>query len=135
MQGNQLRRDLNLIVGRGKNWRIPVFWPILLRYISGPVLAIIFSFAFPEFHTLRYDPMMITGFILSMIGLSAIVFGCVFPRYYGQLLPPERRDDSLKATIAQEPGFTEEEVLDTVVEPSSDVEKSDGETGLENKGN
>ncbi|KAF2217810.1 hypothetical protein CERZMDRAFT_80483 [Cercospora zeae-maydis SCOH1-5] len=133
--GNQLRRDLNLIVGRGKNWKIPVFWPILLRYVSGPVLAIIFSFAFPEFHTLRYDPMMITGFVLSMLGLSAIVFGCVFPRYYGQLLPPQRRDDFLKATIAQEPSFTEDEVLDTVVEPSSDAEKSDGETGLESKGN
>ncbi|KXS98416.1 hypothetical protein AC578_1769 [Pseudocercospora eumusae] len=108
--GNQLRRDLNLVVGRGKNWKIPVFWPVLLRYISGPVLAIIFSFAFPEFHRLRYDPMMITGFILSMLGLSAIVLGCVFPRYMGTLLPAERREDSAKTTIANEPAFTEDEV-------------------------
>lgn len=77
MQGNQLRRDLNLIVGRGKNWKIPVFWPVLLRYISGPVLAIIFSFTFPEFHLLRYDPMMIASFILSTLGLTAIVARCV----------------------------------------------------------
>jgi solute carrier family 6 GABA transporter-like protein 1 len=66
LQGNQIRRDLNIIVGQGKNWKIPVFLPFLLRCISGPVLAIIFSFAFPEFHILRYDPMMITGFILSI---------------------------------------------------------------------
>ncbi|KAI5366563.1 putative sodium:neurotransmitter symporter [Septoria linicola] len=133
--GNQLRRDLNLIVGRGKNWKIPVFWPILLRYISGPVLAIIFSFAFPEFHTLRYDPMMITGFILSMLGLAAIVIGCIFPRYYGKLLPPERRDDSDKPTIANEPGFTEEEVFDVVVEPSSDIERTDSGEIIESKKN
>ncbi|KXT15663.1 hypothetical protein AC579_6131 [Pseudocercospora musae] len=118
--GNQLRRDLNLVVGRDKNWKIPVFWPVLLRYISGPVLAIIFSFAFPEFHTLRYDPMMITGFILSMLGLSAIVFGCVFPRYMGVLLPAERREDSVKTTIANEPAFTEDEVHEI---NSTDAEK------------
>ena len=41
--------------------------PFLLRYLSGPVLAIILSFAFPEFHRLRYDPMMIAGFILSIL--------------------------------------------------------------------
>ena len=134
MQGNQLRRDLNLIVGRGKNWKIPVFWPVLLRYISGPVLAIIFSFAFPEFHQLRYDPMMITGFILSILGLTAIVVGCILPRYFGVLLPPERRDESIKTTVANEPGFTEEEVFDTVVEPTSDLERSDsGEGEVEKK--
>ncbi|KAF7192471.1 Sodium- and chloride-dependent GABA transporter 1 [Pseudocercospora fuligena] len=118
--GNQLRRDLNLVVGRGKNWKIPVFWPVLLRYISGPVLAIIFSFAFPEFHRLRYDPMMITGFILSMLGLSAIVFGCVFPRYMATLVPTERREDSAKTTIANEPAFTEDEVHEI---NSTDTEK------------
>jgi len=48
MQGNQLRRDLNVIVGTGKNWKIPVFWGPLLRYISAPILAIVFSFSYPE---------------------------------------------------------------------------------------
>lgn len=47
--------------------------PVLLRYVSGPVLAIIFSFAFPEFHSLRYDPMMITGFILSILGMVGVL--------------------------------------------------------------
>lgn len=102
--GNQLRRDLNLIVGQGKNWKLPTFWPILLRYISGPVLAIIFSFAYPEFYTLRYDPLMITGFTLSHIGLCLIVLGFVLPRYYNTFIPPERAWEGKEhMTLANEP--------------------------------
>ncbi|KAL4936048.1 hypothetical protein BDV06DRAFT_114792 [Aspergillus oleicola] len=88
--GNQLRRDLNAIIGGEKNWRIPSFWPVLLRYVCAPVLAIIFSFAYPEFHTLRYDPLMITGFILAHITLFVILLGFVMPRYYNVFIPPER---------------------------------------------
>jgi solute carrier family 6 GABA transporter-like protein 1 len=98
--GNQLRRDLNVIVGQGRNWRIPTFVPFLWRYVSGPVLAIIFSFAFPEFHTLRYDPMMIAGFILSILTLTAMIVGFVMPRYYGKFIPPERRDEGSEPTTA-----------------------------------
>ncbi|KAI4746417.1 SNF-domain-containing protein [Aureobasidium sp. EXF-12298] len=101
--GNQLRRDLNLIIGSGKNWKIPFFLPILLRYVSGPVLAIIFSFAFPEFHTLRYDPMMITGFILSVLGMLAVLMGFVMPRYYDVFIPVERRDEGTKETVLNQP--------------------------------
>ncbi|RVX73485.1 hypothetical protein B0A52_03127 [Exophiala mesophila] len=101
--GNQLRRDLNTIVGTGRNWKIPLFWPLLLRYVSGPVLAIIFSFAFPEFHTLRYDPLMITGFIVSMICLVLIILGFVMPRYYNFFIPPHRRGEGSEPTIAMEP--------------------------------
>ncbi|KAG9567157.1 SNF-domain-containing protein, partial [Aureobasidium melanogenum] len=101
--GNQLRRDLNLIIGSGKNWKIPFFLPILLRYVSGPVLAIIFSFAFPEFHTLRYDPMMITGFILSVLGMLAVLLGFVMPRYYDVFVPVERRDEGTKETVLNQP--------------------------------
>ena len=99
-QGNQLRRDLNVIVGVGKNWKIPSFLPILLRYISGPVLAIIFSFAYPEFHTLRYDPMMITGFIIAHLTMLAIILGYAIPRYYDALIPMERRGEGTEPTTA-----------------------------------
>ncbi|KAF2106895.1 hypothetical protein BDV96DRAFT_506976 [Lophiotrema nucula] len=100
--GNQIRRDLNLIVGGGKNWTIPVFLPLLLRYVSGPVLAIIFSFAFPEFHTLRYDPMMITGFILSIICMVIMILGFIMPRYYDIFVPPHRRDEGTEETLVNE---------------------------------
>jgi len=102
-QGNQLRRDLNIVVGSGKNWKIPSFMPVLLRYVSGPVLAIIFSFAFPEFHSLRYDPMMITGFILSILGMVGVLLGFVMPRYYDAFIPIERRDEDMQKTVLDEP--------------------------------
>jgi solute carrier family 6 GABA transporter-like protein 1 len=77
--------------------------PVLLRYVSGPVLAIIFSFAFPEFHTLRYDPMMITGFILSILGMVGVLMGFVMPRYYDALIPVERRREGMQKTVIDQP--------------------------------
>lgn len=100
--GNQLRRDLNVVVGGGKNWNIPWFFPFLLRYVSGPVLAIVLSFAFPEFHTLRYDPMMITGFILSIATLTVMIVGLVMPRYYDVFVPKHRRAEGTEVTHANE---------------------------------
>jgi solute carrier family 6 GABA transporter-like protein 1 len=73
--------------------------PFLLRYLSGPVLAIIFSFAFPEFHTLRYDPMMIAGFILSIITIVVVLLGLVMPRYYDAFIPVHRRSEGTEPTI------------------------------------
>ncbi|KKY27609.1 putative sodium chloride dependent neurotransmitter [Diplodia seriata] len=97
--GNQLRRDLNVVVGGGRNWKIPAVLPLLLRYVSGPTLAIIFSFAYPEFHSLRYDPMMIAGFILSHLCLLMIVLGFIMPRYYECFVPPHRRDEGTEVTV------------------------------------
>jgi hypothetical protein len=74
----------------------------LLRYVSGPVLAIIFSFAYPEFRTLTSDPMMIAGFILSHIGMVIIIAGYIFPRYYDSLIPPERRAEGTELTVPGE---------------------------------
>jgi solute carrier family 6 GABA transporter-like protein 1 len=91
-----------VIVGQGKNWKIPAFMPFLLRYISGPVLAIIFSFAFPEFHTLRYDPMMIAGFILSILTVVVILVGFVMPRYYDAFIPVHRRGEGTEPTTAMD---------------------------------
>ncbi|KAF2705202.1 SNF-domain-containing protein [Pleomassaria siparia CBS 279.74] len=122
--GNQLRRDLNLIVGGGHNWNIPIFFPLLLRYISGPVLAIIFSFAYPEFYSLRYDPMMIAGFILAHILMVLIIVGAVMPRYYDVLIPPERRAEGTEATA---PGVVKDDMIQTAVPlPDDRVSYADG---------
>ena len=101
--GNQLRRDLNLIVGTGKNWTIPTFWPFLLRYISAPVLALIYSFSYPAFYQLRNDPMHIAGFTLAHLCLVLVVLGVMIPRYFDVFIPPNRRDDGKFASIANEP--------------------------------
>lgn len=100
--GNQLRRDLNLIVGTGRNWKIPPFLPFLLRYVSGTVLAIIFSFSFPQFNVEKNDPMMIAGFILAWLCLIAMIVAFVFPRYYDPLIPLHRRGDGMEPTVVNE---------------------------------
>ncbi|OJD13667.1 hypothetical protein AJ78_05903 [Emergomyces pasteurianus Ep9510] len=121
--GNQLRRDLNLVVsGRKGNWRIPRFWPLLLRYVSAPILAIIFSFAYPEFHTLRYDPLMIAGFILAHLCLFAILLGFVIPRYYNVFIPPHRRAEGTEETVANEPKIRDNDAIEQDVIIGDDVE-------------
>ncbi|KAJ5984716.1 Sodium:neurotransmitter symporter [Penicillium waksmanii] len=100
--GNQLRRDLNDVVGGNGNWNIPRLWPPLLRYASAPILAIVFSFAYPEFYTLRYDPMMIAGFILAHLCLLLILLGVILPRYYNIFVPRHRRAEGTEETIPQQ---------------------------------
>jgi solute carrier family 6 GABA transporter-like protein 1 len=78
--GNQLRRDLNLIIGLGKNWNLPFFWAPLLRYITGLVLAIVFSFAYPAFQPVKNDPMYIFGCIVAHFLLLCITLGFVVPK-------------------------------------------------------
>ena len=125
-KANQLRRDLNLIVGTGRNWKIPPFLPVLLRYVSGTVLAIIFSFSFPRFHAARYDPMMIAGFILAWIGIIAMILGFVLPRYYDALIPLHRRGDGTEPTVANE---LKGEVIARAVEDERARESDPAEAG------
>lgn len=90
---DQLPQDLMQIVGQGKNWELPPVRPPLLRYLSAPVLAIVYNFAFPEIHSLNYDPMMITGFILSTMILLSMLLGLILLQCYDTLVPDERRND------------------------------------------
>lgn len=92
-QGNALRRDLNSVIGLGKNWSLPVIWAPLLRYFSGPVLAVIFSLAYPTFDTHKSDPLQIYGFIIAHFLLLWVVAGFVMPRWFGVFIVHERRDD------------------------------------------
>lgn len=93
LQGNQLRRDLNEIVGQGKNWEIPAFWGPLLRYVSAPVLSIVFSFAYPNFYQTRFEPLHIFGFAVGHIALLLISLGFIVPRWFEVLIPPTRRGE------------------------------------------
>lgn len=75
----------------GKNWSIPVFWAPVLKYISAPILSIIFSFAYPAFYPKRIDPTQIFAFSLSHIVMVVIVIGIVIPRSLDIFVPPEKR--------------------------------------------
>ncbi|KAH8177020.1 sodium:neurotransmitter symporter family protein [Sarocladium implicatum] len=89
--GNQLRNDLNRIVGQGKNWSIPSWWAVLLRYVSAPILSIVYAFSYPAFYQLRYDPLHILGFGVAHITLLIIFGGILVPRWFDVFIPPQRR--------------------------------------------
>ncbi|KAH7323124.1 hypothetical protein B0I35DRAFT_350581 [Stachybotrys elegans] len=91
--GNQLKRDLNLIVGQGKNWSIPTFWAVILRYVAAPALAIVYSFSYPGFYQLRNDPLHVLGFIVGHFGVLIVIAGFVVPKWFDVFIPPSRRDE------------------------------------------
>ncbi|KAG5917759.1 hypothetical protein E4U61_002430 [Claviceps capensis] len=91
--GNQLRRDLNEIVGSHKNWKIPSLWAPILRYVAAPILAIVYSFSYPSFYALREDPLHILGFAIGHIALLLVGSGFIVPRWLDGLIPPERRGE------------------------------------------
>lgn len=100
-QGQQLRRDLNVTVASGKNWALPWFWPLCLRYVSGPVLAIVFSFAYPAFRPLRNDPLTVFGFAVAHFAVLTIVSTLIFPRWMAPLIPSERREEGNRSYAPQ----------------------------------
>ena len=132
-QGNQLRRDLNVVVGQGRNWRIPFFMPVLLRYISGPILFFFNDTATTEIYTLRYDPLMIAGFILAHLGLLMVLLGFVMPRYYDAFIPPERRGEGTGHTVAGVPKEPDATPAHTVPSGGSGDAISREEKGVANE--
>lgn len=91
---NQLRRDLNVIIGRGKNWNIPVFWGPILRYGSAPILAMVASFAYPKFYEKgRMDPLHIAAFTFAHCTVLLALIGISIPRALDVFVLPEKRDD------------------------------------------
>lgn len=123
IQGNQLRRDLNIIIGRGKNWNIPVFWAPLLRYITSPILVMVLSFAYPDFYSSRRDPLHIVGFTLAHVGIAAILLSYIFPRWFDSLVPIGRRAEGDAPTVPL--------VESTVVEAQQDDQMENGDSTSE----
>lgn len=103
-----MRRDFNVVVGHGKNWNIPMFWGPVLRYISAPILAIVASFAYPDFYARgRMDPVHIAGFTFAHVSLFLAVAGLIVPRAFDIFVKPARRGDSFVTVEPQAimPGF------------------------------
>lgn len=145
--GQQLRLDLNAIVANGKNWAIPFFWGPLLRYVAAPALAIIFSFAYPDFYAVREDPLHILGFIIAHICLLLIGAGIIGPRWFNSIIPPTRREEGKFAyapnVVVNVAKDNEENSLenadsnqDSSIEPKGDLNsESRGDSNLESRQN
>ena len=97
-QGEQLRRDLNVIVGTGKNWKIPSWWPFVLRYVNGPLLCIVYSFSYPNFNDpgKNRNPVHIFGFFVAHLTIMLVALGFIVPRWFNIVVPRERREDGNK---------------------------------------
>ncbi|KAL8345851.1 hypothetical protein RB601_005759 [Gaeumannomyces tritici] len=89
--GNQLTRDLNGVVGTGKNWKIPSFWAPLLKYMTSPVLLMLLSLAYPLFISKRTDPQQIFAFSFMHIVMVVTVSVFVYPRYFNVFVKREAR--------------------------------------------
>jgi solute carrier family 6 (neurotransmitter transporter, GABA) member 1 len=69
----------------------------LLRYINGPLLAIVYSFSFPAFASDgAKNPTHIFGFANAHFVSSLVLFGLIVPQWFNVLVPVERRDDGNK---------------------------------------
>ncbi|KAH7305909.1 creatine transporter [Stachybotrys elegans] len=91
--GTQLTRDLNYTVGEGGNWKIPFFWAHILKYISAPILAIVYSFSYPRFNSNRGDPLHIFAFTVCHLTVLMIIIGFIIPKWFDVFVPPARRND------------------------------------------
>lgn len=76
---------------------MPFWWPVLLRYISSPILLIILSLEYPVFRSdYSKDPIYIFGFAVAHFALLSAVAGFIVPRWFNVFIPKDRRGDGDK---------------------------------------
>ncbi|CAO2653022.1 Nn.00g024330.m01.CDS01 [Neocucurbitaria sp. VM-36] len=119
--GNQLQRDLNLIVATGRNWKIPAFWAPLLKYITSPILVLVTSLAYPDFITDgSRDPLHIVGFFLAHATFALVVLSFVMPRWFNAIVLPERRLEGDAPTVVN----LESNIVDALADHSLEGQES-----------
>eukprot|EP00171_Calliarthron_tuberculosum_P008211 IDg8211t1 len=87
--GHQLMRDLNEVVGQGKNWKLPFFWAPILRWITAPVLIVNLTVSYKRFSEKKHylDPLHCFAFAISHVGVALVVLGFVCPQSLSFLVP------------------------------------------------
>ena len=106
----------------------------LHRYISSPILFIVYSFAYPEFWTLRNDPVYVFGFILAHICLVAMVVSVIAPRFFDVFVPVDRRDDGVREYAPNvTEGLLDAEAIERSESGSGDEKRSSSENAKAEK--
>ena len=119
--GQQLTRDLNIVVGTGGNWKLPIVWAPLLRWVAAPVLISVFSLSYREFGSeakIYRNPLHIFAFTVAQVGIVITVIGLGFSNLFNFLVPGDQRDADQKQ-YATSPGVT---LLDGAEVTSAEVE-------------
>lgn len=124
---NQLRRDFNVVLGQGNNWKIPSIWAIFIRYLSAPILAIIFGFAYPSFLDNRGDPLHIFAFTAAHFIMAIPLVALAIPSTL-DILIPQAKKNSHKLQYTSSPGVVVDDLVARNREQPADV--MDMEVGL-----
>ncbi|KAI0562960.1 hypothetical protein FGB62_48g116 [Gracilaria domingensis] len=98
--GEQLRKDLNFIVGKGRNWKIPALWSPMLRWLTAPVLIVILSYAYRDFVSgtdavapRSEDPLHIYGFVVAHLVAVFLISSIVAPKVFDAFICGEKKED------------------------------------------
>lgn len=100
-----------------------------MRYVSAPILAIVYSFSYPSFYKLREDPLHILGFAVGHVALLLILSGFIVPRWYDALIPPPRREEGKHDIGAHAPMMTVDDVASSVSAEAGVVEEKNTGSG------
>eukprot|EP00171_Calliarthron_tuberculosum_P018482 IDg18482t1 len=112
-------RDLNAVVGRGDNWKLPFFWAPLLRWVSAPVLISILAISYKGWREKdRFlDPLHCFAFTVAHVGIVLVVLGFLWPPSLAFLIP-NRECEADQRQYSTSPGETllveDEEVVTQV---------------------
>lgn len=79
---------------------------------------------------MRYDPIMIAGFILAHVCMLAVIVGFVMPKWYDGFVPLERRQEGREETVV---GVVKEE-MEGDGERAVDVERGRFRGGRRKRG-
>lgn len=103
-----LTRDLNEVIAQGKNWRLPMFWAPIMRWITAPVLMVILGIGYNDYRTglvFQRDPLHLFAFILSHLGVGFIIVGFFKPETFAWLSPRSEIESDQRQYVAG-PGVT-----------------------------
>ena len=129
--GQQLRRDLNRAIVKPGNWRLPFYYPVILKYVTSPAVGLVFTFAYPKFVKNKHsqDPPYFYAFVIMHCVMIAIVVLFVFPRWGNFLVPatrvPQGRHDEVQPQVTIGETFA----------PYSNGNVEDGSVETDPKGN
>ena len=102
-----------------------------MKYVSGPILAIVYSFSYPNFINSgsplsgKSNPLLIMGFGVGHIELLVFLGGFMVPRWFDVFIPPNRRNEGhipYAPMVTQDPDEMNQGVESGQAETETDAE-------------
>lgn len=87
-QADQLRKDLNASICTSGAWEIPLIWAYTMKFITGPITALIGAFSIGKFADVGTDVTRILGSLTGAALILFVIVGILMPRFFDIFLPP-----------------------------------------------